>query len=54
MTDTHLGDDVAIGRASEAVFDELYKEEVVKKGLVEQLADVGPADGGCFGGEGGI
>ena len=33
----HLGDAVATGRASKAVFDELYKEEVVKKGLAEQL-----------------
>jgi hypothetical protein len=51
-TDTHLGDAVATGRASEAVFDELHKEEVVEKGLAEQLADVDPADAGCFGGEG--
>ena len=50
----HLVDAVATGRASKAVFDELYKEEVVKKGLAEQLADVDPADAGCFGGEGGI
>jgi hypothetical protein len=32
--DTHLWDGVATGRASEAVFDELYMDGAVKKGLV--------------------